>query len=57
MAVLELARLGQLALAQERNFSQIWIYPATPAPAEGPDLPAGRAPAEGLPVPVGPEEA
>ena len=57
MAVLELARLGQLALAQERNFSQIWIYPATPAPAEGPDLPVGRAPAEGLPVPVGPEEA
>ena len=29
MAILELARLGRLVLAQERAFSQIWIYRST----------------------------
>jgi len=32
MAILELARLGRLAIAQEANFGQIWLYPARPAP-------------------------
>jgi segregation and condensation protein A len=55
MAILELARLGQLALAQERNFSQIWLYPVGPAPRGDADLAADPAPAED--VPARPEEA
>lgn len=37
MAILELARLGRIAVAQDANFGQIWIYPATgqDAGAEG----------------------
>jgi segregation and condensation protein A len=35
MAILELARLGRLALAQERPFSQIWIYRSVPGKPAG----------------------
>jgi segregation and condensation protein A len=48
MAILEMSRLGQIALAQEAAFRQIWIYPVTdgrvtagePEPA-GEDTPPG----------------
>jgi segregation and condensation protein A len=30
MAILELARLGRLIIAQEGTFSQIWLYPGSP---------------------------
>ena len=51
MAILELARLGRLVLAQEKAFSQIWIYrSALDVPAsmvtETSDLPAADEPVQ-----------
>jgi segregation and condensation protein A len=34
MALLELARLGKLTMAQEKTFGQIWVYRAEGAPAD-----------------------
>jgi|GEM_PF-94352 len=43
MAVLELARLGRLAVAQEANFGQIWLYPVREdVPATGERTPDAR---------------
>lgn len=59
MAVLELAKLGRIAVAQEASFSQIWVYPVkdghviTEAAEAGAPLPDPNA-GQGM---LGPEDA
>jgi chromatin segregation and condensation protein Rec8/ScpA/Scc1 (kleisin family) len=49
MAILELARLGRIAVAQEASFRQIWLYPVvdgrvvTEAAVEGAPVPDAKA--------------
>ena len=59
VAILELARLGRLAMAQEAAFGQIWIYPVEPGglagePAEG--AAGAEVPAEPSPTPTTEDE-
>lgn len=51
MAILELSRLGHIALAQEAAFRQIWIYPVTEGRV-GAALPAADATEPPAPGPV-----
>jgi segregation and condensation protein A len=43
MAILELARLGRVALAQESTFAQIWVYPVEHGRIVSP-APSGESP-------------
>ena len=47
MAILELARLGRVAVAQEANFGPMWLYPG--------DGHGAMAPAETAEEPVSPD--